>query len=66
MSLPRRRFIVAVGFVAAAYASAWAERQDTASILEIRPEGRFLTYGVGVPLMRMRDPAASRARVPVA
>ncbi len=37
-----------------------------ASILQIRPEGWFVTYGIGVPLMRMRDPAASRARVPVA
>jgi hypothetical protein len=42
-----------------------AERRDSAAVLEIVPEGRFLTYGVGVPLMRMRDPTAARARVPV-
>lgn len=35
-------------------------------IIEISPEGHFLTYGIGVPLMRMRQPALSRARVPVA
>ena len=43
-----------------------AERQAQSRILEIVPEGHFLTYGVGVSLMRMRNPAASRARVPVA
>jgi hypothetical protein len=42
-----------------------AERRASACILEIVPEGAFLTYGLGVPLMRMRDPAAARARVPV-
>ena len=33
--------------------------------VEIRPDGHFLTYGIGVPLLRMRDPSASRARTPV-
>jgi Pyridoxamine 5'-phosphate oxidase len=40
------------------------ERQDSGSIIEIVPEGVFVTYGLGVPLMKMRDPVASRARVP--
>jgi hypothetical protein len=40
-----------------------AERRASACIVEIAPEGAFVTYGVGVPLMRMRDPAAARARV---
>jgi hypothetical protein len=40
-------------------------RQASSRILEVRPRGHFLTYGVGVPLMRMRDPALARARVPV-
>jgi hypothetical protein len=31
----------------------------------VTPEGAFLTYGVGVPLLKMRTPAAARARVPV-
>jgi hypothetical protein len=42
------------------------ERRRTACVVEIRPEGEFVTYGVGVPLMKMRDPGAARGRVPVA
>jgi len=42
-----------------------AERRASGSIIEIVPEGAFVTYGLGVSLMKMRDPAASRARVPV-
>jgi len=42
-----------------------AERRDSASIIEIVPEGMFVTYGIGVALMKMRDPAAARARIPV-
>jgi hypothetical protein len=42
-----------------------AERRATSRIIEIRPEGWFVTYGVGVPLMRMRHPALARGRVPM-
>jgi hypothetical protein len=42
------------------------ERRASACIVEVIPEGAFLTYGLGVPLLKMRDPAASRAHVPVA
>jgi hypothetical protein len=42
-----------------------AERQASACIIEISPEGAFVTYGVGVRRLRMRTPAAARARVPV-
>jgi hypothetical protein len=35
-------------------------------LIELTPEGKFLTYGIGVSLMTMRDPEASLARVPVA
>jgi Pyridoxamine 5'-phosphate oxidase len=42
-----------------------ADRRATASVIEIVPEGAFVTYGLGVPLTKMRDPAAARARVPV-
>ena len=35
-------------------------------LIELTPEGQFLTYGIGVSLMTMRDPEASLARVPVA
>lgn len=34
-------------------------------LIELTPVGSFLTYGIGVPLMTMRDPEASLARVPV-
>jgi hypothetical protein len=34
-------------------------------LLELLPEGNFLTYGVGVPLREMVKPAAARAHVPV-
>jgi len=42
-----------------------AERQASACILEVIPEGCFVTYGVGVSLIQMRDPAAAAARVAV-
>lgn len=41
-------------------------RQGESTLLELVPEGRFLTYGIGVSLNQMRNPAASRALVPVA
>jgi hypothetical protein len=41
------------------------ERKASAAIIEIRPEGEFVTYAVGVPLTKMRDPVAARGRVPV-
>ena len=42
-----------------------AERRASACIIEIVPEGRFLTYGLGVTLREMRDPVAATARVSV-
>jgi hypothetical protein len=41
------------------------ERRTTACIIELIPEGSFLTYGIGVSLMQMRNPAVSLTRVPV-
>ena len=41
------------------------ERRTSACIIEIVPEGAFLTYGLDVSLSKMRDPAAARARVSV-
>lgn len=35
-------------------------------VIELIPEGNFLTYGIGVSLMAMRDPEVAQARVPVA
>lgn len=41
-----------------------AERRTSSSIVEITPEGRFVTYGIGVSLNAMRDPKLARACVP--
>ncbi|MEU8239005.1 pyridoxamine 5'-phosphate oxidase family protein [Actinoplanes missouriensis] len=41
------------------------ERRSACVVLEVRPSGHYVTYGIGVPLLRMRDPAQARARVPV-
>jgi len=43
-----------------------ASRRGTACILELVPEGTFLTYGIGVSLTDLADPARAMARVPVA
>jgi hypothetical protein len=43
-----------------------ADRQEVAVVLELVPEGRFLTYGIGVSLSAMRSPVQARAVVPVA
>ena len=42
-----------------------AARRASCCVLEIIPEGQFLTYGLGVSLTQMRSPAAARARAPV-
>lgn len=42
-----------------------AERQASSCVIEIVPEDQFLTYGLGVSLMQMRNPSAARARIPV-
>lgn len=36
------------------------------TIIQVTPVGDFVTYGVGVPLLQMRDPAKARGRAPVA
>ena len=41
-------------------------RKAGSSVIELVPEGRFLTYGIGVSLMEMANPALALARVPVA
>ena len=40
-------------------------RKSGSCIIELEPEGRFLTYGIGVSLMAMCNPALALARVPV-
>ena len=58
---------VASGAVPAQLASLLpAERRDNSCVIEIVPEGWFVTYGIGVSLLKMRDTSAARARLPVA
>lgn len=35
-------------------------------VFEVEPRGEFITYGVGIPLLAMRDPNRARGRAPVA
>jgi pyridoxamine 5'-phosphate oxidase-like protein len=35
-------------------------------MLELAPEGQFLTYGIGVSLMEMRNPTIARSHAPTA
>ena len=42
-----------------------AERRASACVIEIMPVGAFCTYGLGVSLRAMLDPAAAQARVQV-
>jgi hypothetical protein len=41
------------------------ERRSAGCLLELAPEGTFLTYGLGVSLQDMTKPAAALAHVPV-
>lgn len=40
--------------------------QTDALVIELEPEGRFVTYGIGVSLRDMRDPVKARALVAIA
>jgi len=41
------------------------ERRAECAVVEVRPTGRYVTYGLGVPLLAMRETARARARIPV-
>lgn len=41
------------------------ELRKHSSAIEITPDGAFLTYGIGVPVKTMMNPAEASARVPV-
>jgi len=34
-------------------------------LIEVTPEGDFITYGIGIPLMKMREPELARGRASV-
>ena len=42
-----------------------AEMLATMCVIAVQPVGDFITYGVGIPLMTMRDPEKARGRAPV-
>jgi hypothetical protein len=41
------------------------KRAKSSTVIEIVPDGEFLTYGIGVSLTAMRSPSTARAWVPV-
>jgi general stress protein 26 len=41
------------------------EKMARYSLIEVTPEKEFLTYGIGMSLLDMRDPQKARRRVPV-
>lgn len=41
------------------------ELRTSTSVLEVAPEGDFVTYGIGIPLIDMRDPKKAMGRAPV-
>ena len=42
-----------------------SEELANMSVLEIEPKGEFITYGIGIPLIKMSDPKMARGRAPV-
>jgi len=55
-----------IGSLSKKLASLVPEKRRAGSLLELIPEGVFLTYGIGVSLMDMADPDVALARVPLA
>lgn len=41
------------------------ERRTSAAVIELTPEGAFVTYGLGISLLKMRHPEAAKARIAV-
>ena len=56
---------VSIESVSKKFASLLPPERRTGCLLELVPEGVFLTYGLGVSLQDMRNPAAALAHVPV-
>lgn len=42
-----------------------AEFMKDNCLIEVTPAGEFITYGIGIPLMKMREPELARGRAPV-
>jgi uncharacterized pyridoxamine 5'-phosphate oxidase family protein len=43
-----------------------SEELATMSVFEIEPKGEFVTYGIGIPLIKMSNPKMARGRASVA
>lgn len=56
---------VTIESVSKKLASALPQERRTGCLLELVPDGNFLTYGLGVSLQDMTKPAAALAHVPV-
>lgn len=56
---------VSIELVSQKLASLLPQERATGCLLELVPDGNFLTYGLGVSLQAMRKPAAALAHVPV-
>lgn len=41
------------------------EEIEKSCLIEVQPEGDFITYGVGIPLMKMINPELASGRAPV-
>jgi hypothetical protein len=54
---------VQVTAVSKRLASMLPEERRDGCVLDLVPDGAFLTYGLGVPLRTMRNPAIAQARV---
>ena len=54
-----------LGSVSKKLLSLLPKERSAATVLELVPEGTFLTYGIGVSLREMRDPAVALSHVPI-
>ena len=49
----------------AAEETRYSELMADSCLIEVTPQKEFITYGIGVSLLEMRDPAQARGRAPV-
>jgi hypothetical protein len=54
-----------LGAVSKKLQSLLPKERSAATVLELVPEGMFLSYGIGVSLRQLANPAAAKAHVPM-
>jgi hypothetical protein len=59
------RSAIDLGAVSKKLESLLPQGRSAATVLELVPEGTFLTYGIGVSLRQMIDPVVAMAHVPI-